>query len=141
MLESALGLLVPFGAYLLAEEGLHAFDIQFSGVLAVVVAGLYVGHHSPRGTYSTRLQDAAVWRSADVLLESFVFALIGLQVSTIISDVDLNASLLLGAAAVVLAAIAARFVWMYPATYMPRLHVPSAGGNARPALRTWARSP
>jgi monovalent cation/hydrogen antiporter len=114
VLESALGLLVPFGAYLLAEEAAHV-----SGVLAVVVAGLYVGHHSPRGTYTTRLQDAAVWRSADVLLESFVFALIGLQVSTIVSDVDLNTSLLLGAAAVVLATIAARFVWMYPASYIP----------------------
>jgi CPA1 family monovalent cation:H+ antiporter len=120
VLESALGLLVPFGAYLLAEEGPHVFgDVQFSGVLAVVVAGLYVGHHSPRGTYTTRLQDAAVWRSVDVLLESFVFALIGLQVSAIISDVDLNASLLLGAGAVLLATILARFVWMYPASYIP----------------------
>ncbi|RAS68326.1 sodium/proton antiporter (CPA1 family) [Lentzea atacamensis] len=114
VLESALGLLVPFGAYLLAEEAAHV-----SGVLAVVVAGLYVGHHSPRGTYTTRLQDAAVWRSVDVLLESFVFALIGLQVSAIISDVDLDVTLLLGAGAVLLATILARFVWMYPASYVP----------------------
>ncbi|MGW4207913.1 Na+/H+ antiporter [Lentzea sp. NPDC004789] len=123
VLESALGLLVPFGAYLLAEEGPHLLfhDVQFSGVLAVVVAGLYVGHHSPRGTYTTRLQDAAVWRSVDVLLESFVFALIGLQLSTIVSDVELNTGLLLGAGAVLLATILARFVWMYPATYIPRL--------------------
>ncbi|MET8758190.1 Na+/H+ antiporter [Lentzea sp. NPDC004782] len=122
VLESALGLLVPFGAYLLAEEGPHLLfhDVQFSGVLAVVVAGLYVGHHSPRGTYTTRLQDAAVWRSVDVLLESFVFALIGLQLSTIVSDVNLNSGLLLGAGAVLLATILARFVWMYPATYIPR---------------------
>ncbi|HEX8869540.1 MAG TPA: sodium:proton antiporter, partial [Lentzea sp.] len=126
VLESALGLLVPFGAYLLAEEGPHLFfhNVQFSGVLAVVVAGLYVGHHSPRGTYTTRLQDAAVWRSVDVLLESFVFALIGLQVSAIIADVDLNTSLLLGAGAVLLATILARFVWMYPATYLPRMLSP-----------------
>ncbi|NKE57109.1 Na+/H+ antiporter [Lentzea sp. PSKA42] len=114
VLESALGLLVPFGAYLLAEEAAHV-----SGVLAVVVAGLYIGHHSPRGTYATRLQDAAVWRSVDVLLESFVFALIGLQLSAIISAVDLNAGLLLGAGAVLLATILARFVWMYPASYVP----------------------
>jgi monovalent cation/hydrogen antiporter len=114
VLESALGLLVPFGAYLLAEEAAHV-----SGVLAVVVAGLYIGHHSPRGTYTTRLQDAAVWRSVDVLLESFVFALIGLQVSAIVGEVDLNAGLLLGAGAVLLATILARFVWMYPASYVP----------------------
>ncbi|SEP76446.1 sodium/proton antiporter, CPA1 family [Lentzea xinjiangensis] len=115
VLESALGLLVPFGTYLLAEEAAHV-----SGVLAVVVAGLYIGHHSPRGTYSTRLQDAAVWRALDVLLESFVFALIGLQLSSIVSDADLNAGLLLGAGAVLLATVLARFVWMYPATYIPR---------------------
>lgn len=115
VLETALGLLVPFGAYLIAEEVAHV-----SGVLAVVVAGLYIGHHSPRGGYSTRLQDAAVWKALDALLEAFVFALIGLQVSAIIQDVDLDAALLLGAGAVLLAAILARFVWMYPATYIPR---------------------
>lgn len=115
VLESALGLLVPFGAYLLAEEAAHV-----SGVLAVVVAGLYIGHHSPRGKYSTRLQDAAVWKALDALLEAFVFALIGLQVSAIIRDVDLDVALLLGAGAVLLATILARFAWMYPATYVPR---------------------
>ncbi|MFD5824573.1 Na+/H+ antiporter [Lentzea sp. NPDC060358] len=115
VLESALGLLVPFGAYLVAEEVAHV-----SGVLAVVVAGLYVGHHSPRGKYSTRLQDAAVWKALDALLEAFVFALIGLQVSAIIRDVELDTALLLGAGAVLLATILARFVWMYPATYIPR---------------------
>jgi CPA1 family monovalent cation:H+ antiporter len=114
VLESALGLLVPFGAYLLAEEAAHV-----SGVLAVVVAGLYIGYHSPRGTYTTRLQDAAVWRSVDVLLESFVFALIGLQLSSIISDVELDIKLLLGATAVLLATVLARFVWMYPAAWIP----------------------
>ncbi|MEU3648410.1 Na+/H+ antiporter [Lentzea sp. NPDC034063] len=114
VLESALGLLVPFGAYLLAEEVAHV-----SGVLAVVVAGLYIGYHSPRGTYTTRLQDAAVWRSVDVLLESFVFALIGLQLSSIINDVELDLRLLLGAAAVLLATVLARFVWMYPAAWIP----------------------
>ncbi|MFD4643639.1 Na+/H+ antiporter [Lentzea sp. NPDC058436] len=115
VLESALGMLVPFGAYLIAEEVAHV-----SGVLAVVVAGLYVGHHSPRGKYTTRLQDAAVWKALDALLEAFVFALIGLQVSAIIRDVELDGALLLGAGAVLLAAILARFVWMYPATYIPR---------------------
>ncbi|MEV6235521.1 Na+/H+ antiporter [Lentzea sp. NPDC051838] len=111
-LESALGLLVPFGAYLLAEEVAHV-----SGVLAVVVAGLYLGYHAPRGSVTTRLQDAAVWRSVDVLLESFVFALIGLQLPSIIGFVDLG--LVLGATAVLLAAVAARFVWMYPAAWIP----------------------
>ncbi|GAA3460738.1 Na+/H+ antiporter [Saccharothrix longispora] len=115
VLGSALGMLVPFGAYLLAEE-LHA-----SGVLAVVVAGLYIGHHAPRGSYYTRLQDTAVWRSVDVLLESFVFALIGLQLKTVVAAVDVTPALVRGAAAVLGATVLVRFAWMYPAAYLPRL--------------------
>ncbi len=71
--ESALGLVVPFGVYLLAES-LHS-----SGVLAVVVAGIYLGYRSPETGYATRLQDQAVWQASDTILESVVFALIGLQ--------------------------------------------------------------
>ena len=115
VLESALGLLVPFGAYLFAEE-LHA-----SGVLAVVVAGLYIGHNAPRSSYYTRLQDTAVWRSVDVMLESFVFALIGLQLDSVVREVDVTAGLVWGAAAVLAATILVRFAWMYPAAYLPPL--------------------
>ncbi|MBP2339731.1 CPA1 family monovalent cation:H+ antiporter [Saccharothrix coeruleofusca] len=115
VLESALGLLVPFGAYLLAEE------FGASGVLAVVVAGLYIGHNSPRTSYYTRLQDTAVWRAVDVLLESFVFALIGLQLKTTAHAVQITSGLVWAALAVLAATIAVRFLWMYPAAYLPRL--------------------
>jgi monovalent cation/hydrogen antiporter len=115
VLESALGMLVPFGAYIFAEE-LHA-----SGVLAVVIAGLYIGHNAPRSSYYTRLQDTAVWRSVDMMLESFVFALIGLQLRNVVQDVDITTGLLWAAAAVLVATIVVRFLWMYPAAYLPRL--------------------
>ncbi|MBW4715651.1 Na+/H+ antiporter [Saccharothrix obliqua] len=114
VMESALGMLVPFGAYLFAEE------LQSSGVLAVVVAGLYIGHQAPKSSYYTRLQDTAVWRSVDVLLESFVFALIGLQLKTIVADVEITPALAAGAAVVLVATILVRFAWMYPAAYLPR---------------------
>lgn len=113
LLDSAFALLVPFGAYLFAES------VEASGVLAVVVAGLYVGHNAPSTGYSTRLQDAAVWRSVDALLEAFVFAIIGLQVRTVLNDVDLNWQLVWASLLVLLATIVVRFVWMYPATYLP----------------------
>ena len=58
VLESSVGLLVPFAIYLLAEE-LHT-----SGVLAVVVAGLYLGHKATEAGYATRLQDQAVWKAS-----------------------------------------------------------------------------
>ena len=49
-------------------------------MLAVVAAGLYLGHRSPRRqTAATRLQGTEVWRVIEFLLESVVFALIGLQ--------------------------------------------------------------
>lgn len=114
VLESALGLLVPFGAYLLAEE-VHA-----SGVLAVVVAGLYLGHNAPAAGFSTRLQETAVWRSADVLLESLVFALIGLQLRTVVADARPGWGLVAASAVVLAAVIVVRFVWMFPAAHIPR---------------------
>ncbi|WP_436492824.1 Na+/H+ antiporter [Actinokineospora sp. HUAS TT18] len=115
VLESALGMLVPFGAYLAAEE-VHA-----AGVLAVVVAGLYLGHNAPAAGYATRLQETAVWRSVDVLLESLVFALIGLQLRTVIADARPDWDLVLASLVVLAAVIVVRFVWMFPAAWLPRL--------------------
>ena len=74
------GLLAPFGAYAIAEH-LHG-----SGVLAVVAMGLYVGFNAPRTSYTTRQQDGPLWSSMDFLLESFVFAYIGLQLPDVISE-------------------------------------------------------
>jgi NhaP-type Na+/H+ or K+/H+ antiporter len=79
-LETVQGLLVPFGAYIAAEE-LHA-----SGVLAVVVAGFVVGSGTLGAGYQTRLQERYVWNSMDVLLEAFVFAYIGLHLRFVLED-------------------------------------------------------
>lgn len=114
-LASALGLLVPFGTYLVGEEA-HA-----SGVLAVVVAGLYLGHRAPEVAAASRLQDEAVWKAADTVLEAFVFALIGLQLRGIVNSVETGLGLLMAAgAALTLIVVAARIVWIFPATYLPR---------------------
>ncbi|GAA2231846.1 cation:proton antiporter [Herbiconiux moechotypicola] len=79
-LETVLGLVVPFAAYLLAEQ------LEASGVLAVVAAGFAVGSSSGRAGYETRLQERQVWSSIDVLLEAFVFAYMGLQLRFVIQD-------------------------------------------------------
>lgn len=81
-LETVQGLLVPFGAFIVAEE-LHA-----SGVLAVVVAGFVVGNGTLGAGYQTRLQERYVWHSVDVLLEAFVFAYIGLHLRFVIEHLD-----------------------------------------------------
>ena len=116
MLESALGLVVPFAAYALADE------MHVSGVLAVVMTGLYLGHHAPQAGYATRLQDQAVWQAADTVLEAFVFALIGLQLSAVVRGVSGDIRpLLLAAATVIVTAMLARAVWVFPAIYLPRV--------------------
>jgi len=77
VVETMLGLLVPFLAYVGAEE------LGGSGVLAVVAAGLWIGFNSPKTGYAARLTERPVWSAIDLLLEGFVFALIGLQMKPI----------------------------------------------------------
>lgn len=79
-LETVQGLLVPFAAFIAAEE-LHA-----SGVLAVVAAGFVVANGTLAAGYQTRLQERYVWNSVDVLLEAFVFAYIGLHLRFVLED-------------------------------------------------------
>jgi Na+/H+ antiporter len=76
---NAVSLATPFVAYL-AGERLHV-----SGVLAVVVAGLVIGHDNSRAiSGASRLQTRAVWGLVDYLLEGFVFLLIGQQLPNVI---------------------------------------------------------
>ena len=117
LLENALSLLTPFAAYLPAEH-LHA-----SGVLSVVVVGLYIGRRSPvLLSSSTRLQSQALWSMITFLLEGLVFALIGLQLPNVLEGISERpgGEVALTAVVVVLAVIVTRFAWVFPATYLPR---------------------
>ncbi|MDO9395952.1 MAG: cation:proton antiporter [Herbiconiux sp.] len=110
-LETVLGLIVPFAAYLLAEQ------LEASGVLAVVAAGFAVGASSSRAGYATRLQERQVWSSLDVLLEAFVFAYMGLQLRFVIQDLDeagQSVGAVFGAGALVLLVVLlVRPVWVF----------------------------
>jgi CPA1 family monovalent cation:H+ antiporter len=93
VVESIISFLIPFLAYISAEEihGVGTFQgFSGSGVLAVVIAGLMIGHQQPRAGYRARLQEQPLWASIDTLLESTVFGLIGLQLSTIVTSVLSN---------------------------------------------------
>ncbi|REK85568.1 Na+/H+ antiporter [Streptomyces inhibens] len=116
LLENTLSLLIPFVAYAAAEQ------VGASGVLAVVVVGLYLGHRSWQVDFETRLQEDAVWKVISFLLESAVFALIGLQLPVVLSGLgEFTGPQVLGYAAVVFAVVVlARFVWVFPATFLPR---------------------
>ncbi|MEU5048467.1 Na+/H+ antiporter [Streptomyces sp. NPDC021096] len=116
LLQNTLSLLIPFVAYAAAEQ-VHA-----SGVLAVVVVALYLGHRAWQVDFATRLQEAAVWRMVAFILESAVFALIGLQLPVVLRDLgDYGLGEALWYAVVLfVAVVAARYVWVFPATFLPR---------------------
>ncbi|MEV6568617.1 Na+/H+ antiporter [Streptomyces kronopolitis] len=116
LLENTLSLLIPFVAYATAEQ------FGASGVLAVVVVGLYLGHRSWQVDFETRLQEEAVWKVVSFILESAVFALIGLQLPVVLRGLGrFSGPQALGYAAVVfLIVVLARYVWVFPATYLPR---------------------
>ncbi|HEX2704979.1 MAG TPA: cation:proton antiporter [Candidatus Lustribacter sp.] len=111
--ETALGFLVPWVAYLPAET-VHA-----SGVLAVVVCGVLLGHKAPLIQSATsRVAERINWTTIQFLLENAVFLLIGLQARPVVSAVGgspLGWPRIAGAAVAVLAAvILLRFLWIVP---------------------------
>jgi monovalent cation/hydrogen antiporter len=130
--EIVASLLTPFAAYLAAEEGPHLLwhellgfpgEPFFSGVLAAVAGGLYVGRKAPALMSSgSRLEGVAVWNVVVFLLNGLAFGLIGLQLPYVIEGLEeyTYAELFLYAAAVSLAVILARVAWVFPATYLPR---------------------
>jgi CPA1 family monovalent cation:H+ antiporter len=75
-----ISLLIPFGAYLLAEH-LHA-----SSILAAVAAGITMSYVelSGRALATTRLQRAAVWDTMQLTLNDIVFVLLGEQLPGIL---------------------------------------------------------
>ncbi|WP_410574533.1 Na+/H+ antiporter [Amycolatopsis sp. cmx-4-61] len=82
VLDTALSFAVPFIAYIPAEA------IHGSGVLAVVIAGLILGHKAPQIlSGSTRLASRLNWQTIQFLLENMVFLLIGLQLRRILAEV------------------------------------------------------
>ncbi|MFF8941351.1 Na+/H+ antiporter [Streptomyces sp. NPDC014864] len=117
LLQNTLSLLIPFVAYGVAEQ-MHA-----SGVLAVVTVALYLGHRAWEVDFATRLQEDAVWRMVAFLLESAVFALIGLQLQFVLRGLGEYEGVKAAwyAVAVFLVVVATRFVWVYPAAFLPRL--------------------
>lgn len=120
LLQNTMSLLIPFVAYAAAER------FGASGVLAVVVVALYLGHRSHEVDFATRLQEAAVWRMVAFVLESVVFALIGLQLPVVLRGLGRPGAWRAAGYAVVLLAtlIVARFVWVFLATYLPRRALP-----------------
>jgi Na+/H+ antiporter len=133
--QNIVSLLTPFVAYLAAEELPHSLwellhelfgvpgDLYFSGVLAVVTTGLYLGRKGPYIISSrTRLQGYATWELITFLLNGLIFILIGLQLRSVVQGLDeYTAGQIISYAVLVsLTVILVRMIWVFPATYVPR---------------------
>lgn len=117
LVENVLSLTTPFLAYLPAER------LHVSGILAVVVSGLVLGHANPTLLSSTsRLQTQPVWRLVVFLLEGGVFLLIGVQLPGILAGLGAYGpgELTIWGLAVVLTVLVSRPLWVIPGTYLPR---------------------
>jgi monovalent cation/hydrogen antiporter len=116
-IEVIITFLASFLSYLAAET------IHVSGVLAAVFVGVYLGRHDTRVMSSqTRIAGVAVWKIVVFLLNGLVFILIGFQLPTVLERLSgASRTDLLGyALAISLMTIVSRFVWVFPATYLPR---------------------
>ena len=123
VMSTTLTFLIPFAAYALAET-FHA-----SGVLAVVVAGLMVGHVTPTMHSATaRVSTWLNWTTIQYVLENTVFLLIGLhthEVLTAASEYPVsNLTIVLASLAVLVSVIGLRIVYVMVVRpfLSPRLH-------------------
>jgi CPA1 family monovalent cation:H+ antiporter len=114
-IEIALSVLTPYVAYLTAES------IDASGVLAVVICGLYLTRRSSHFfSPGVRVQAMAVWDSMTYVLNGLVFVMIGLQlpyVLKMIGDGKLR-TLTLYAALFCAFLIVLRLIWVFPGAYI-----------------------
>lgn len=109
-------LFTPFAAYLTAEA------LTVSGVLSTVACGIWLSRQSDIMSPDARLVAYSIWEMLTSLLNAFVFLLLGLQLHHIVASLG-HASFnrLLGYGVLIsIAVIVLRFVWIYPATYIPR---------------------
>jgi Na+/H+ antiporter len=117
LLDTAISFVTPYAAYVVAEKA-HA-----SGVLAVVIAGLLLGHKAPiLQTAQSRIAERINWRTIAYVLENTVFLLIGLQARWILDEVaasELTTGRIVAVCGAALAAvIVLRLIWVFPARYL-----------------------
>jgi CPA1 family monovalent cation:H+ antiporter len=117
-IEITLSLITPYVAYWIPEH------FGGSGVISTVACGLYMSWNGPLLISSaTRLQGIFFWDLVIYLIEGLLFLLTGFQMRLLYEkskafplDDILSATVLV---AVII--IVARFAWVFPATYWPRL--------------------
>jgi CPA1 family monovalent cation:H+ antiporter len=119
--EITLSLLTPYIAYWTPEH------FGGSGVIATVACGLYISWNGPLLiSAATRLQGIFFWDLVIYLIEGLLFLLTGFQMRLLFekSKAFPLGDILWATALVAAIIMVARFAWVFPATYVPRLWRP-----------------
>lgn len=118
ILQTMISLLTPFLAYLPAEK------LGGSGILATVVTGMYIGNNFyALFPAEVRLVGHSVWSTLGFVVQNILFLLVGFDLRYILHSISSIPSslLLLYSSVIIVVVIAGRFIWVYPAAYLPRL--------------------
>src|SRR5438445_1596107 len=116
--QTMFSLLTPYVAYF-SGQWLHV-----SGIIAVVIAGIYYGWRAPRILSGRmRLQALPVWEMVTFILNGVLFMLIGLQLPQVMNALAPGMATRAAELAIIVVAIIVliRFAWMFGANYLPRL--------------------
>lgn len=121
--DTAISFAVPFLAFVPTEY------LGASGVLAVVVTGLYSGHHSARKFSATaRINERLNWHTVQFMLENGVFLMMGLELHALVEDVGRSSLTLvhtgLIALGIVVVLIVLRVGFMVPMIWSLRRSLP-----------------
>jgi monovalent cation/hydrogen antiporter len=117
-IEITLSLITPYIAYWVPEH------FGGSGVIATVACGLYMSWNGPLWiSAATRLQGIFFWDLVIFLIEGMLFLLTGFQMRALLerSKAFPLHDILVATALVTVMIVVARFAWVFPATYLPRL--------------------
>jgi len=115
--EVTISLLTGYFAYIPAEL------LGVSAVIAAVTVGVYMGWYTPElTTAEVRLMGDSAWEIVTFMLNALLFILIGLQLPGILDQLDAYSTtdLLWWGVAVWLTVVLARWLWVYPAAWLPR---------------------
>ena len=138
-IDTSISFIVPYLAYLPAER------FHGSGVLAVVVAGLLLGHKSPIvQNASSRVSERINWTTIQFILENVVFLMLGMQMRRLVSDANDSGlgwgTIVATCLAVLGTVIIIRPIWVFPFKWAQHRFM-SGEGKFHPkaaAIISWA---
>jgi Na+/H+ antiporter len=109
VLDTVVALVTPYAAYVLGAV------VHVSPVMTVIVAGLVIGTQRPGiTTAQNRLQLHSVYQTVIFLMESVVFAIIGLQLPALIRTLGQAGVWPAAALAVAGTLMVTRILWVFP---------------------------